>query len=225
MIQHGNVFSIICFTLATLLAACAAPPKKTISMPLRDITQNPVPAIIIKDQYTFVFESTRCADTEQFLITNALFSIPPLETSLKVNFQAFSPKAALLDSKDFTIKKWTVFFPIGTSDLNAQETQKLMHLVQGLKHNPAISVSVTGYTCWLGSDEYNRKLALNRAKTVGDIIKQAGIQVRSVTGKSKCCFISDTDPAKNRRVEIAVVPPVKQQPVTKDDPKEANQKE
>jgi len=225
MIQHRNLFLIICFTLATLMTACAAPPKKTVSMGLRDITLSPAPAIIIKDHYTFVFETARCADTEQFLITTALVSIPALEKSLKVNFQGFSPKAAIPDSKDTKIKQWTVLFPVGESALNAGETQKLESFIKDYQKHSFGPVQVTGYTCRLGASEYNQKLALNRANTVGGILKKAGIQVRSITGKSKCCFISDTDPAQNRRVEITILPPVNQQPLKKDNRKEANKNE
>jgi len=225
MIQHRNLFLIICFTLATLMTACAAPPKKTVSMGLRDITLSPAPATIIQDHYAFVFETAHCADTEQFLITNAVASIPPLEKSLKVNFNAFSPKAAIPDSKDTIIKQWTVFFPVGKSALTAQEAQKLKHLVHGLKQDTAISVDVTGYTCRLGSSGYNQKLALKRAVTVADAIKKQGINVGAVTGKAGCCYISDTDPTQNRRVEITVLPPVNQQPLKKDNRKEANKNE
>ena len=200
------------------MTACAAPPKKTVSMGLRDITLSPAPATIIKDHYAFVFETAHCADTEQFLITNAVASIPPLEKSLKVNFHAFSPKAAIPDSKDTIIKKWTVFFPVGESALNAEEAQKLANFIKDYQKHAFGRVSVTGYTCRLGSSGYNQKLALKRAVTVADAIKNQGINVGSVTGKAGCCYISDTDPAQNRRVEITVLAPVNQQPLKNGQP-------
>ena len=205
MIKHRGLFSIICFSMSLSMAACAGP-QKTAQIPLRDITLSPSPAIIIKDHYTFIFETARCADTQQFLITEASFSIPDPEKALKVNLQALSPKTPISEPllEQEVIKSLSVFFPLGSSTMDAHEAKKLTQFIKELKQNKTGPVNVTGYTCRIGSAEYNKKLALNRAKTVGDVLKKQGICVRSITGKPECCFISDTDPTQNRRVEITV---------------------
>lgn len=186
--------------MALLMAACASP-KKTITATLRDITLSPPPAMIIKDNYNFVFETAQCMDTQQFLITNTLFPIPVPEKALKINLQMFTPRAIQAEA-DFTgthtetIKALSVFFTKSSSILDAQEIQKLTQFIKKLKkHSAGPVVNVTGYTCRLGSLAFNKKLALNRAITVADELKKQGVRVGSVTGKAGCCYISDTDPA------------------------------
>ena len=65
-------------------------------------------------------------------------------------------------------------------------------------------VDVTGYTCWLGPKKYNQSLALKRAKAVALRLKKAGVTIRSVSGKGKCCYIDRKNPAPNRRAEVTV---------------------
>jgi outer membrane protein OmpA-like peptidoglycan-associated protein len=162
-------------------------------------------------------------DTQQFLITDTPPSIPVPEKALKINLKMFTPRAIQAEA-DFTgthtevINTLSVFFPKSSSILDAQEIQKLTQFIKRLKKHSFGPVSVTGYTCRLGSGEYNQKLALKRAVTVANAIKKQGIRIGSVTGKAGCCYISDTDPAQNRRVEITVLPPVKQQPSKKEHP-------
>ena len=203
--------SIICFSIALLMAACASP-KKTVTIPLRDITLSQPWAIIIKDHYTFIFETAQCMDTRQFLITDAPYSIAVPEKALKINLQMFTPRAIQTED-DFTgtrtetINALSVFFSLNSSAMDAHEIQKLTQFIKKLKQDSAEPVDVTGYTCKLGSLAFNKKLALNRAITVADELKKQGIRVGSVTGKAECGYISDTDPAKNRRVEIIASPP------------------
>jgi outer membrane protein OmpA-like peptidoglycan-associated protein len=203
--------SIICFSMALLMAACASP-KKTVTPHLRDIALSLSQAIIIKDHYTFIFETAQCMDTQQFLITDAPFSIPVPEKAIKINLQMFTPRAiqaedGVTGTRTETINALSVFFPLGSSALDANEAQKLTQFIKKLKQDSSGSMDVTGYTCRLGSLAFNKKLALNRAITVADELKKQGIRVGSVNGKAGCGYISDTDPAKNRRVEIIASPP------------------
>ena len=215
--------SIICFSMALLMTACASP-KKTVTAPLRDITPSQPWAIIIKDHYTFVFETAQCMDTQQFLITDTPISISVPEKALKINLQVLTPRTIQTEA-DFTkthtesINAMSVFFPKSSCILDVQEAKKLTQFIKKLKQDSAGPVDVTGYTCRLGSLAFNKKLALNRAITVADELKKHGIRVGPVTGKAGCGYISDTDPAKNRRVEITVSPPKNHNP-SKDDTSE-----
>jgi outer membrane protein OmpA-like peptidoglycan-associated protein len=207
--------SIICFSIALLMAACASP-KKTVTAPLREITLSLSQAIIIKDHYAFVFETAQCMDTRQFLITDAPYSIAVPEKALKINLHMFTPRAIQTED-DFTGTRtetitalsvsMSVFFPLNSSALDANEAQKFTQFIKKLKQDSSGIVDVTGYTCRLGTLAFNKKLALNRAITIADELKKQGIRVGSVTGKAECGYISDTDPAKNRRVEIIASPP------------------
>ena len=62
-------------------------------------------------------------------------------------------------------------------------------------------VILTGYTCDLGSQEVNDRLALKRAEAVRKELIPKGIQVEGVAGKGKCCYAAESG-EENRRVEI-----------------------
>jgi outer membrane protein OmpA-like peptidoglycan-associated protein len=61
---------------------------------------------------------------------------------------------------------------------------------------------VIGYTCPLGTKERNDQVATARAKAVADILTANGGTVTKAFGKPMCCYISETDLRKNRRVEV-----------------------
>jgi len=189
---------ILAFSLIFILTACAKQPK--IEDPFHEFNTGLPPAMIVKDHHIFSYETAQCADTQQFLVTDRPFSIVPPDKSIKLDFEVFTPS----ESKPNQVKSCSVFFSIGASTLDENETQKLSQFIDELKNDQACSIDVTGYTCWLGSDEYNQKLAEKRAQTIADILKKGNIAVKSVTGKSGCCYTSDTDPAQNRRVDITV---------------------
>jgi outer membrane protein OmpA-like peptidoglycan-associated protein len=102
----------------------------------------------------------------------------------------------------------TVSFALNSCAVTAHESMNLKHFIGLLKgdHKPAQpwAVDVVGYTCWLGSRKYNQWLALKRAKAVALRLKEAGIKIRSISGKGKCCYIDRKNPAPNRRAEVKV---------------------
>jgi outer membrane protein OmpA-like peptidoglycan-associated protein len=204
--QPVFILTIVC--IASFLTACAGP-TKIVSAPLQEISLSPPPAMIIKENYIFAYETARCAKTPQFLITRFPYSISPPEKALKIDLRMFTPKASSTEA----IQTLFVFFPVRSSTLDSQETQKLIQFIQKLKQQKIGPVDVVGYTCRLGSQEYNQKLALNRARTVADYLKRHRISVASVTGEAGGGYVSDADPSQNRRVEITLSPPP-DQPIT-----------
>jgi outer membrane protein OmpA-like peptidoglycan-associated protein len=196
--KQSIYISILVISLAFILAACANQHK--IEDPFREFNTGHPPAMILKDRYTFSYETAQCGETRQFLITDRPFSTIPPEKSLKLDFETFTPTV----SEPESIKTCSVFFSVGASSIDENESKKLSQFMDELKQNQAGPVDVTGYTCWLGSEKYNQILAEERAQVVADILKKENISVRTITGKSECCYTSDTDPAQNRRVEITV---------------------
>ncbi|BBO87484.1 OmpA family protein [Desulfosarcina ovata] len=97
-------------------------------------------------------------------------------------------------------KTFVIYFDFGSSELERSQKQKLYRLATIIGNRPA--VSVTGYTCPTGPFEANRRLARERAQTVATWLKEHGIEVRQAAGRPECCYVSDTRPAENRRVEI-----------------------
>jgi outer membrane protein OmpA-like peptidoglycan-associated protein len=196
--KRSFYISIIVFSLASILAACASHPK--IEDPFREFNAGVPPAMILKDHYTFTYETAQCGDTQQFLVTDRPFSIIPPDKSLKLDFEAFAPP----ESDTESVKSCSVFFTVGASTIDENESKKLSNFIDDLKQDQAGIADVTGHTCCLGSPEYNQKLAEQRAQTIADILKKQNILVGAITGKSRCCYMNDTDPAQSRRVDITV---------------------
>ena len=99
--------------------------------------------------------------------------------------------------KALTDNSFIVYFDFDSFALRPKEKEKLKPAPSLFKGD----VIVTGYTCDIGSDEYNRRLSLKRAEAVADYLSQLGVAPRGITGKGKCCPVSDKKEL-NRRVEI-----------------------
>lgn len=80
-----------------------------------------------------------------------------------------------------------------------------------LKTNPGIDVELGGHTDSIGSDEYNQTLSQNRARTVREYLREAGIEESRLLavgyGESQPVADNDTEDGRelNRRVELKVV--------------------
>ena len=70
---------------------------------------------------------------------------------------------------------YVLYFKIGTSDLTAESEALLPEVLSEVSRRTAPSVSVVGHTDRLGADEFNAKLALDRAKRVHDLLVDSGL--------------------------------------------------
>ncbi|MCX5819382.1 MAG: OmpA family protein [Deltaproteobacteria bacterium] len=91
------------------------------------------------------------------------------------------------------------------------ESQALIPaILDAAMNHPVPDVSVIGHTDTVGNTEANEKLGLQRAQSVAEIIKRAGLQVHDLTiashGKRNLLVATpdNTPEPKNRRVEITV---------------------
>lgn len=121
-------------------------------------------------------------------------SVKPLSLFTSVETEIKSkPLQPIAVEKETRKVSETVYFDLDSSELKYSEKEKLDRLSRDNNYK------VTGYTCDIGSKEYNDRLALRRARAVqnylGDIVKE-------IDGKGKCCYIDSKDKAKNRRAEI-----------------------
>ncbi len=100
-----------------------------------------------------------------------------------------------------------IYFESGSNMLIDSEEKKLYRLLNILNRKQAVNIA--GYTSQAGGFEINNRLAWQRAKNVADWFRSHSIKVGQVIGKPKCCYVSDLEPAKNRRVEIVFTTEVK----------------
>lgn len=101
-----------------------------------------------------------------------------------------TPTAALEDD----LEKW-VYFEVAKYDLPPYEAELLMHY----DFSQVKSVSITAYTCGLGTERANRVLAERRLDTVVRLLRQRGVTIES----QQCINSADVTP-RFRSVKIEI---------------------
>lgn len=125
------------------------------------------------------------------------------------------PQTITQDLYLMPIKKGTqialnnIFFDYNKTDLNKESYSELNRLVDMMKKNPKMKIAIGGHTDSKGSDEYNIKLASDRAEAVQNYLIKKGIAANRMSiktlGKSDPLTANEesTDGAAlNRRVDI-----------------------
>ena len=133
--------------------------------------------------------------------TSSVQKATPQTTSQAPSQTYFHP--AITQGK-YNQEKTIVYFDFDSAVLKDSEKNKI-----NLAISPNAKVdTVTGYTCDIGTKEYNDRLALKRAGAVSSYLKEKGVIPSKVEGKGKCCYVSEEKGLKslNRRVEITVPP-------------------
>jgi OOP family OmpA-OmpF porin len=99
-------------------------------------------------------------------------------------------------------------FESGKSDIKAESQPVIDQIVQLLKENPTLKISIEGHTDNVGAAASNQSLSEKRAKAVMDAVIAKGIDKSRLTskgyGQTKPLMDNSTEDgkAKNRRVEI-----------------------
>jgi OmpA-OmpF porin, OOP family len=99
-------------------------------------------------------------------------------------------------------------FETGKSDIKSESQPIVDQIVEMLKQNPDLKVSVEGHTDNVGSDKSNKTLSENRAKSVMNALISGGIEKSRLSskgwGSTKPIEDNSTEDGryKNRRVEI-----------------------
>ncbi len=103
-----------------------------------------------------------------------------------------------------------VFFDFNKGTLQEDSYVDLDRAVQWLKDNPSVKVELAGHTDNIGSKEYNKKLSLDRARSVMEYLVQKGVSSNRLKaagyGMDEPITSNDTEDgrAQNRRVEFRV---------------------
>ena len=99
-----------------------------------------------------------------------------------------------------------LFFAVGSSVLVPEGAKGLESLIEAMKANPGVKVAISGYHSAAGDLAQNQELAKQRAFSVRDAFKAAGIAEDRVLldkPQSAEANLSGEDP-KARRVEVAI---------------------
>lgn len=109
-----------------------------------------------------------------------------------------------------TIRLNNIFFDNNESTLKEESFAELNRLVELLKENKKMKISLGGHTDNVGSDAYNLKLSDDRVNSVIKYVTENGIDASRLSGKgygeTKPIATNDTDEGKalNRRVEFTI---------------------
>lgn len=105
-----------------------------------------------------------------------------------------------------------VTFDVGSYTLRPQFRATLDKVAESLKRYPDSLIDVYGHTDSTGSEAYNQTLSENRARTVANYLMSQGVPAARIRsqgfGETMPVADNTTDfgRAKNRRVEIKIVP-------------------
>ncbi|MCX5830664.1 MAG: OmpA family protein [Deltaproteobacteria bacterium] len=103
-----------------------------------------------------------------------------------------------------------LYYKASGTVLTAESEALIPEILAAAEKHPAPDVSVIGHTDTVGNSEANERLGLQRAQSVAEIIRTAGLQVHDITiashGKRNLLVATpdNTPEPKNRRVEITV---------------------
>ncbi len=116
-----------------------------------------------------------------------------------------SPKKDASEREPAADARIAVLFGFDNFALSDAEKDRLFSFVKSLGAEAmGGGLSVTGYTCDLGSKGHNDVLAVKRAEAVAGYLRKSGLHAMRVTGTGTCCYVTK-DPGKrylNRRVEV-----------------------
>jgi outer membrane protein OmpA-like peptidoglycan-associated protein len=103
-----------------------------------------------------------------------------------------------------------ILFDLASAELPEKPKTEILQALEK-KVSRSTPLQVTGFTCDLGAQMVNDKLARQRAEAVAELLKSHGYVVPVVTGKGKQDYLSKSPQMRhlNRRVEIIALPPGK----------------
>jgi outer membrane protein OmpA-like peptidoglycan-associated protein len=107
-------------------------------------------------------------------------------------------------------KSFLVYFVEGTEELKPDAKRAIDGVIAEIAMRPAPEIAVVGYTDFVGSDQYNDALSMQRALRVRDLLVKRGIPAKMIqaSGRGKreplVPTTSDVAEPRNRRVEIIV---------------------
>jgi len=99
-----------------------------------------------------------------------------------------------------------ILFDFDKATLTEEAKASLDKLALTLMHNPGLRLEIQGYTCEIGTEEYNLDLSIKRAEAVRDYLIKKGVSIKGF-GEIKPIDPGHTKKAraKNRRVEFVII--------------------
>ncbi|MCL2246916.1 MAG: OmpA family protein, partial [Lentimicrobiaceae bacterium] len=153
------------------------------------------------DLYCFELEESLRPEPILFIVEQ-----PENKEEIQINTDIFAP---LVAGESFILPN--IFFEFAQSNLLPDSYTELRRLLDYLFKNKTVKIEISGHTDNQGSDAYNQKLSIARAKTVYQYLIDNGIDAHRLSykgyGREKPVAPNDTEEnrAQNRRTEILIL--------------------
>ncbi len=104
-----------------------------------------------------------------------------------------------------------IFFDVDKYEVIKKSKTELEHIKSFLNENPSVNIGIGGHTDNTGSEVHNKKLSVNRAKSVYEYLVGIGVAANRLKyrgfGQEKPIAENDTDEnkQKNRRIEFTIL--------------------
>ena len=137
------------------------------------------------------------------------FKMGEVTIGVRPSAPAAEQKACQLASDGFLLKG-RILFDKSSSKINEESQPLLDNLIDVARRCRDAHIEVSGYTDYLGYDDFNIGLSERRAQAVVDVVTRAGIDASRITsagyGESKPAVSNDTHEGRvqNRRIEFLV---------------------
>jgi outer membrane protein OmpA-like peptidoglycan-associated protein/tetratricopeptide (TPR) repeat protein len=144
-----------------------------------------------------------------YLFYSENFNIPLSNGTKEITKDVALERLAV--GKGITLKN--VFFDFDKALLKPESSFELDYVVKLLKENPTMKIELSAHTDNRGTEEYNKKLALSRAKACIEYLHAHGIKQNRLKSKGygelKPADTNDTEAgmANNRRTEFVITHP------------------
>lgn len=115
-----------------------------------------------------------------------------------------------LDALPQPPETFRLYFEIGTTTLTAESVQDIDRIVAAVQRRKSVDVRISGHCDQVGSEEYNLRLSLKRAKAVHNRLVQAGVDPKTMKLSSygfSLPLVPTPDQVpepRNRRVEVTI---------------------
>ena len=133
------------------------------------------------------------------------------DVTIGVRPSALAPgEKACQQASDGSLLKGRILFDKASSKINEEAQPLLDNLIDVARRCRDAHIEVSGYTDYLGYDDFNIGLSKRRAQAVVDVVTRAGIDASRITsagyGESKPAVSNDTHEGRvqNRRIEFLV---------------------
>ncbi|MDK9709426.1 MAG: OmpA family protein [Desulforhopalus sp.] len=132
---------------------------------------------------------------------------PPTAIKAEETQQVFE---AALQVQPLAPESFLLYFQFNSNELTDDSKKLVGDILAAIKKRQSRDISIIGHTDRKGSDDYNRRLSLERAQLVHDILRKEKVSAEDMTiiyhgeGNPLIPTADNVAEPKNRRVEVMV---------------------